>query len=474
MKTLKYFFVGALLLSMQMPAMAQDVNTDVAAITKVVVDAKGDVATTKSQVKDFVKAHKKDAEALAGLGRAFMNAKNLEQAKVYAEMAIKANKNSASGYILHGDISVIEENAGDAAMWYETATMNDPKNPASYVKYARIYQKVDPDGAVAMLKKLGEVDPSYPVDAAAGYMFSQNDRLKTALEYFDKVKDVTAMDDYILFDYASTAYVLEQYDKAINLAAKGIGKYPKYNSFNRIGLYAADKKKDYATAVAYGEKLFSTPDTVKFTANDYIYYGDALTNVGRFDDAVAAYNKLPEVDPENKEVKKYIADTYTKAKRFTDAVAAMEAYIAAKGEGATYKEYDALADIYIDEASVEGASNDVKVKAFENADKVYAQIEEKFDYAAAYAVWKRALMNYQINPDVKVGRALPFYKKYIDIVSAKAEKTASETSKLATAYTYLAVHYIQNDKKEEAKEWAAKLLEIKPDDPNGLQIMSIK
>lgn len=181
MKTLKYFFVGALLLSMQMPAMAQDVNTDVAAITKVVVDAKGDVATTKSQVKDFVKAHKKDAEALAGLGRAFMNAKNLEQAKVYAEMAIKANKNSASGYILHGDISVIEENAGDAAMWYETATMNDPKNPASYVKYARIYQKVDPDGAVAMLKKLGEVDPSYPVDAAAGYMFSQNDRRETAL-----------------------------------------------------------------------------------------------------------------------------------------------------------------------------------------------------------------------------------------------------------------------------------------------------
>ncbi len=314
MKTLKYFFVGALLLSMQMPAMAQDVNTDVAAITKVVVDAKGDVATTKSQVKDFVKAHKKDAEALAGLGRAFMNAKNLEQAKVYAEMAIKANKNSASGYILHGDISVIEENAGDAAMWYETATMNDPKNPASYVKYARIYQKVDPDGAVAMLKKLGEVDPSYPVDAAAGYMFSQNDRLKTALEYFDKVKDVTAMDDYILFDYATTAYVLEQYDKAIDLAAKGIGKYPKYNSFNRIGLYAADKKKDYATAVAYGEKLFSTPDTVKFTANDYIYYGDALTNVGRFDDAVAAYNKLPEVDPENKEVKKYVIDktkTYT-------------------------------------------------------------------------------------------------------------------------------------------------------------------
>ena len=262
-------------------------------------------------------------------------------------------------------------------------------------------------------------------------------------------------------------------DWSLAIASYNCGPGNVNKALRRAG-GTADKKKDYATAVAYGEKLFSTPDTVKFTANDYIFYGDALTNVGRFDDAVAAYNKLPEVDPENKDVKKYIADTYTKAKRFTDAVAAMEAYIAAKGEGVTYKEYDALADIYIDEASVEGAANDAKVKAFENADKVYAQIETKFDYAAAYAVWKRALMHYQINPDVKVGRALPFYKKYIDIVSAKAEKTASETSKLATAYTYLAVHYIQNDKKEEAKEWATKLLEIKPDDPNGLQIMSIK
>ena len=271
MKTLKYFFVGALLLSMQMPAMAQDVNTDVAAITKVVVDAKGDVATTKSQVKDFVKAHKKDAEALAGLGRAFMNAKNLEQAKVYAEMAIKANKNSASGYILHGDFSVIEENAGDAAMWYETATMNDPKNPASYVKYARIYQKVDPDGAVAMLKKLGEVDPSYPVDAAAGYMFSQNDRLKTALEYFDKVKDVTAMDDYILFDYATTAYVLEQYDKAIPLFKKALLANPE------------------ATGV-------------------YLQLGQCYYNAKKYRDSLPCFKRALDEDPGNKEALFHMAD----------------------------------------------------------------------------------------------------------------------------------------------------------------------
>ena len=178
MKAIKYFVIGAMLAGMSAPAMAQVDKTQVDAITKVVIDAKGDVKATKDQVKDYIKLNKKNADAIAALGRAFLYAKNLEQAKLYADQAIKVGKNNAAGYILHGDISAVEENGGEAAMWYETATTVDPKNPTSYVKYARVYQKVDPDGAVAMLKKLGEVDPTYPVDAAAGYMFSQNDRLK--------------------------------------------------------------------------------------------------------------------------------------------------------------------------------------------------------------------------------------------------------------------------------------------------------
>ena len=150
----------------------------------------------------------------------------------------------------------------------------------------------------------------------------------------------------------------------------------------------------------------------------------------------------------------------------------MEGYIADKGESVSYKEYDALADIYIDEA--DGAEDAAKAEAYKKADQVYATIAEKFDYAATYAVWKRALMNHQINPDLKAGLALPYYQQYISLVEPKADKSAAELNKLATAYTYLAVHYIQNDKKAEAKEFAGKLLEIKPEDPNGLQIRNIK
>ena len=473
MKAIKYLVAGALMLSIAAPTMAQDVKSQVDAITKVIVDAKGDVNATKAQVKDFMKVNKKNADALAGLGRAFLAAKNFEQAKIYADMAMKMGKTNAAGYILRGDIASAEDDGGMAASYYEMATQQAPQEPTAYVKYARVYQKVDPNGAVAMLEKLRTVKPDYPVDAAAGYMYSSNNQLKSAMNYYDKVQDVTALDDYILFDYASTAYVLEQYDKAVKLAQAGIQKYQQYGSFNRIGLYGSDKQKQYDAAVNYGKQLFAATDTIKYTVNDYVYYADALVNTGKVDEAVAAYKHIPEIDAENKDVNKYIAEAYTKAKKFPEAVAAYELYLKDKGDDVTYKEYDNFADIYLEQA--EAAANDADKKAaLKKAADIYGQIAEKFDYAAIYAVNKQAGAYYQINPDLKAGAALPYYKKLIELIDAKAEKEASDIKKLGIAYQYLAVHYIQNDKVAEAKQWASKLLEVRPDDETGKQIMNLK
>lgn len=473
MKAIKYLVAGALMLSFTAPTMAQDVKSQVDAITKVVVDANGDVVATKNQVKEFLKQNKKDAEALAGLGRAFLSAKNFEQAKVYADMAIKTNKNNAAGYILHGDIASAEDNGGEAATWYEQSITFDPQNPVAYTKYARVYQKVDPDGAVAMLEKLRTVKPDYPVDAAAGYMYASNGQLKTAMSYYDKVADASTLDDYILMDYASTAYVLDDLDKALSLVSVGLKKYPQYTSFNRIGLYASDKQKKYDDAVSYAGKLFSTTDTIKYNVSDYVYYADALSNLGRYDDAIASYKKISSVDAENKDVNKYISNAYTKAKNFPAAVASYEQYLKDLGEDASYKDYDNFADIYLDQSEAAATPAD-KNEALRKAGEVYGQMADKFAHAASYALYKQANVYHAINPDLKVGEALPYYKKLIDVIEAQAEKKNSDISKLVTAYTYLAVHYVQNDKVAEAKQWAAKLLEIRPDDPNGQAIMNVK
>ena len=186
-----------------------------------------------------------------------------------------------------------------------------------------------------------------------------------------------------------------------------------------------------------------------------------------------AYKHIPEVDADNKEVNKYIAQAYAKGKMFTEAVAAYDEYLKAKGEDVTYKEYDDFADIYLEEAEA-ATTAEAKKAAMKKAADIYGVIAEKFDYAAIYALSKQATAYYQINPDLKVGIALPYYQKLIELIEAKQDKTAADIKKLATAYQYLAVHYIQNDKVADAKQWAAKLLEVRPDDETGKQIVNLK
>ena len=153
------------------PVMAQNTDQQVANITKVIMDNKSNLEAVEDQVKDFVKENKKNPLALAGLGRAFFDAKDTTSAKKYAEMAIDRGKNEAEGYILLGDIEAMKNDGGAAATWYQQATIMDPQEPQGYIKYASVYRKRSPELSVQMLEKLRTVDPSYPVDAEAGHFF---------------------------------------------------------------------------------------------------------------------------------------------------------------------------------------------------------------------------------------------------------------------------------------------------------------
>lgn len=460
-----------MMLSMSTPTMAQTDKAQFDAIAKTIVDKNGDAAALKDDIKAFTKMYKKNPEAMANIGRAFLEVDNYEKANEYADLAIKVGKNKAAGYLLKGDIARKQDDGGEAATWYQQATIFDKEDPTGYVKYARVYQKVDPKGAVEMLEQLRKVKPDYPVDAAAGYMYSNAKKLKTAMDYYDKVPNPAQLEDYILYDYTSTAYAIEDYEKAFRLAEIGSRTYPDYSSFNRVAFYSQNKLKDYNTALTYATKLFNKKDTLKFITNDYQFYGDVLSNLGRTEDAITAYKKVQELDPSRKDIFKMISDVYVQKKDWGNAVSHYQQYLDLLGAEANANHYRSLADIYIDQ--IDGADEAGKVAALRKADEVYANIATKFDYAKDYAAYQRANIHHQINTDLKKGEAKPYYEEYITLVEPKADKSASDMKKLAVAYQYLAVHYIQNDQVAKAKEYATKLLEVKPDDDTAKQIMAL-
>ena len=106
MKTIKYLFVGALMTVLSVPAMAQVSIADAVKEIKSSKDAKA----TEAVVKQAYKLVKKDAVEVAKLGRAYLDVKDTLNARKYAQLAIKANKNSAAGYLLQGDIEVFNDN----------------------------------------------------------------------------------------------------------------------------------------------------------------------------------------------------------------------------------------------------------------------------------------------------------------------------------------------------------------------------
>ena len=146
MKTVKYLLLGALMVGIGAPLMAQDNKSTIDAISKVI---KANPAGAKDQVKEVFKKNKKNAEVLVGIGQAYFEAKDTANAKHYANLAIKANKNYGQGYILLGDIEVLNDDGGAAAAWYQQAIYFDPKNPEGYFKYANIYRGRSPEEAVA-------------------------------------------------------------------------------------------------------------------------------------------------------------------------------------------------------------------------------------------------------------------------------------------------------------------------------------
>ena len=151
MKTIKCLLIGVLATAMSTPSMAQDNKTTIDAISKVI---KANPEAAKDQVKDVYKKNKKNAEVLVGIGRAYFEAKDTANAKIYANYAIKANKNYGAGYILLGDIEVVKDDGGAAAGWYQQAIYFDPKNPDGYLKYANIYRGRSPEEAVSKLNDL--------------------------------------------------------------------------------------------------------------------------------------------------------------------------------------------------------------------------------------------------------------------------------------------------------------------------------
>ena len=475
MKTAKYIIIGAMMTVISVPTMAQDATSAIEQATKII---KSGAEDKDKQVTAVFKTVKKDAKAIAGIGRAYLDAKEYDNADKYADLAIKANKNCAAGYVLKGDICVMKDDGGAASSWFENATTLDPQDPEGYRRYAQINAKADPDGSIAKLEQLRSIDPSYPVDLVAAEIQSKAGRADAAIEYYSKV-DLDKMEDYQLADYASTLFLKQKYDESLKVSSFGNNKFPRYGSLNRLSLLNNVNLEKYEEAIKFGERLFNSSDDVKYTALDYINYGTALQKLKKNDEAIKAFEKVVNTrtfDMEQRiSVFKNLSDVYKSMGDYPKALEYYEKYVKGNQGKMTANIKNGLAQLYRTMAIDENSTPEQKQEAIAKADKVFSEIAEEFPAFKQSVTAQRAKLAFILDPEDKAGAAKPHYDQLIEIINGLESKDASDVAQLKQALSYNIVYFVKvNEDIAKAKEYAAKLLEIDPENAMAKQVAELQ
>ena len=473
MKAMKYLVMGVVLAGFSTTAMAQDgTKADVDAVKKIISSKPADL---DDQMKAFYKKNKKNAENLVAFGRAFYEAKDTANAAVYAEHALKANKSYAPAYILKGDLRALAEDGGGAASLYDQAIYFDPKNPDGYRKYASVYRKIDPRGAVAKLNDLRAQVPDYPVDAIIGHVNYISNNFEEAIEAYDKVPQ-NKLEKMDIIESAFSAYLTQKYDKGIQMAEFGLQKEPRNSTLNRLAMFCNTEKGNFDKALEFADRLFNKSDSANISYMDYVYYGNALNGLKKHDEAIAMYEKALQQEFDNKDkragVVQTLANAYKGMEDYPNALKYYEQYLNEVTK-ASASDYHSFAQLHVQHANT--LQGDAKNETFKKADGIYENMQSKYADIDDFISFQRARIGMYMDPESKLELAKPHYEKMIEVLEAKEEKSKTDTNHLIEGYRYLINYYLNiKDDTATAKQIAQKLQSIDPENEIAKMVLDLK
>lgn len=457
---------------MSCPVMAQDddVNAQIASITQVI---KTNPTTAAATAEEMVKGkNKKNLDLAIGISRAFLDAKDINQAEIYFALAQKIKKNSAETMMLGGDIAVAKNDPGTACQFYDQAIYFEPKSVEAYIKYADIYKKVNPTLAIEKLNALDALIPNLPeVYKKMAEVYYTNGQFKETAEWYAKV-DNAKMDEGDLTKYAFSLFMNHEFDKSLEIANAGAQKDPRDPAFNRLKMYNYADMKRYEDADQAAQALFTNSDKANFSYLDYTYYGYTLMGLKKYTEAIEQFNKAFQLDSTRTDVLKTMAEAYSDVDDNTNAIATYKKYIG------TLKDADRTPDVLFQLGKIcYTAGSDAKETAearksfLTEADGVFKEISEKAPDSYLGNLY-RARTNSQLDPDTKEGLAKPYYEAAAKIIEGKNDNT-KYASPLSECYRYLAFYYMQKNEKEESRKYWNKVLTLDPNNDVAKRALTI-
>ena len=439
------------------------------------VDLKQNPKEAKKALENIYKKNKKDVQLILEVAKAFYDNEMNEDADKAVSEARKADNKSPLIYILLGDRALKAGKAGDAAMQYDQAINFDNTNVLALIKAGKVYENINSNVASELLKKASEVDPSNRlVNRYLAKVYSQNGRYAQATKIY---ADYFMEGSYNLEDiryFSNALYFNKNYSEAREILNLGLEKDKDNFVFNRLLMYVEYELKDLDKGLEVAKHFFTlrADQDNGYLDKDYVTYGKLLAESGNIDEAVMAFTKAVELNPDNIELYKELASTMSADKLYEPAADFQNRYIQAKGGAADATEYYQLGRFYQSAAAAIKdtipEALDKRIGLFKKADMAFEVLTEKRpdNYLGYYM---RAGVNSMLDPQLKEGLAKPFYEKALELIEAAGEMEQRQNIVL-TVYEYLAVYYFYDfadtnskESKQTAKEYCEKYLNLNPD-----------
>lgn len=439
---------------------------------------KTDAKAAENEFALAIKKNKKDVDVLLAIAKAYDVNGMADKAAKKQEEARKADKKAPAVYIYQGDKFRDAKEIGKAAAEYAQAYTFDPKNALAYIKSAQIYLDAGSPTAVDDLKKVLEINPNYLIAYKyLGKVYSQRGEYGNAI---DAYKNYFAAGEYDVEDltlYAAALYFTKEYDKAKQLLSEGIAKDPNSFVLNRLLMYSYADADDFEKGLTAAEKFFSlNKGKSEYLAQDFIYYGELLSENGQSDKALTQYKKAIEVDSSKVELYKDISNICSNSGDLVSAAQFLEKYVSKIGEQVQATDYFELGRLYYRAGTAIMKENKEEATALLlSADKAFQKVAELVPNSYLGYFW-RGHANASLDPETEKGLAKPFYEKVAQIIEEKADGKSDK--ELLDAYRYLSYyHYLQfyahksADEKNKVKEYGEKMLKIDPTNDAAKQLL---
>ena len=280
-----------------------------------------------------------------------------------------------------------------------------------------------------------------------------------------------------IIESAFSAYLTQKYDKGIEMAEFGLQKEPRNSTLNRLAMFCNTEKGNFDKALDFADRLFNKSDSANISYMDYVYYGNALNGLKKHDEAIAMYMKALDQEFDNKDkragVIKTLSDAYKGTKDYENAIKYYEKYLNEVSK-ASASDHAGLGQLYVQHANnLEDAVE--KLEKFKKADEIYANLLTKYTDIEDYVAFQRARIGMYMDPESKQELAKPHYEKLVELLGSKEERDNTDKVRLIEAYRYLISYYlITKDDKNTAKQFAAKLQEIDPENDTAKQVLELK